>query len=82
MESPLKKEALRRFGIHLSEHRKKKKLSYRKMADQCDVDFSDIKKYENGEKDLRLLTILDLSIGLGVHPKELLNFVFDYENWL
>jgi len=73
-----KKEALERFGKRLSELRKEKKLSFRKLAVLCEVDYSDIKKYEKGMKDLRLLTILDLSSGLNVHPKELLNFDVDF----
>lgn len=50
----------------------KKGFSYRELAALCDVDHSDIKKYEDGEKDLRLVTIVDLALGLGVHPKELM----------
>lgn len=69
-----KKEILKKFGNRLSELRKAENLSFRELAARCDVDHSDIKKYENGEKDLRLLTIVDLAIGLDVHPQELLNF--------
>jgi transcriptional regulator with XRE-family HTH domain len=79
MDSKAKeKEALERFGKRLSELRKERKLSFRKLAVLCEVDYSDIKKYEKGMKDLRLLTILDLSSGLNVHPKELLNFDVDF----
>lgn len=69
-----KKEILLKFGNNLKEIRMKKGFSYRELAALCDVDHSDIKKYEDGEKDLRLVTIVDLALGLGVHPRELLGF--------
>jgi transcriptional regulator with XRE-family HTH domain len=69
-----KKEILLKFGANLKAHRLKKDLSYRQLAALCDVDHSDIKKYEDGEKDLRLATIVDLAHGLGIHPKDLMNF--------
>jgi len=48
------------------------------LAALCEVDHSDIKKYEKGLKDLRLLTIIDLATGLNVHPKELIDYDFDF----
>lgn len=77
MESQQKKEVLIRFGKQLNALRRKKNLSFRELSLHCDVDFSDIKKYEKGEKDLRLVTIVDLAMGLGVHPSELLKFDID-----
>jgi transcriptional regulator with XRE-family HTH domain len=78
MESKKKKEALAQFGENLRKLRKAKKLSLRKLAALCDVDHSDINKFERGEKNIRVLTIIELSIGLGVNPKELLNFDSDF----
>lgn len=78
MEEKYKKKVLISFGLHLSALRKKKKLSFRKLSSLCDIDFSDIKKYEKGQVDLRLLTLVDLAIGLGVSPAELLNFEIDF----
>lgn len=65
---------LTKFGAHLKELRLQKKLSYRKMALKCKVDHSDIQKYEKGNTNLTLLTLLELAKGLGVEPKELLDF--------
>ncbi len=78
MEAKDKDKVLIQFGKRLTALRKKKKLSFRKLAAQCDVDYSDIVKYEKGKKDLRLTTVVDLAIGLGVHPAELLTFDFDF----
>jgi transcriptional regulator with XRE-family HTH domain len=78
MDNKRKKEVLARFGKQLNALRKNSDLSLRELAARCDVDHSDIKKYEDGEKDLRLLTMVELAIGLGVDPKELLNFDTDF----
>lgn len=69
-----KKQALAEFGNRLNQLRKAKKLSFRKLAILCDIDYSDIKKFEKGEVNITILTLIELSIGLDVHPKELLNF--------
>lgn len=78
MEAKHKKALLIQFGKRLATVRKKKKLSFRKLATQCDVDYSDIRKYENGQKDLRLTTIVDLASGLEVDPTELLDLDLDF----
>lgn len=78
MDSKKKKEALIQFGKRLSQIRRAKKLSYRKLATLCDVDYSDIKKFEKGEVNITIATLMDISMGLKVHPKELLNFDADF----
>ncbi|WP_242457706.1 helix-turn-helix domain-containing protein [Pedobacter sp. BS3] len=69
-----KQDILVKFGKRLSAIRKEKKLSYRKIATLCNIDHSDIKRYEDGKKNLTLLTITELATGLGIHPKDLLDF--------
>lgn len=59
---------------HLETLRKSKKLSFRKLALNCDIDHSDIKKFEKGEKNITLLTMLELAKGLGIPAKELMDF--------
>jgi HTH-type transcriptional repressor of puuD len=49
-------------------------LSYRKLAQKCDIDHSNISKIEKGEVDLRISTIQELAKGLKVHPQELFDF--------
>ena len=65
---------LKKFGKQLYNLRIAKKLSYRKMALNCSIDHSDIKKYEQGETNITLMTLFELAKGLGVEPKELLDF--------
>lgn len=62
------------FGLRVSQIRKEKELSYRKLAQQCDIDYSDISKIEKGQIRIQLPTVYELAKGLGVHPKELFDF--------
>ncbi|MDQ0966859.1 transcriptional regulator with XRE-family HTH domain [Flavobacterium sp. W4I14] len=62
------------FGKNLEKIKKAKKLSYRKIAANCNIEHSDIKRYVDGKINPTLLSLLDLAKGLDVHPSELLNF--------
>lgn len=64
------------FGNKLKDLREERGLSLREVAQNCDLDFSDIGKYEKGEVSVQLKTIYELAKGLGVHPKEFFNFEF------
>jgi transcriptional regulator with XRE-family HTH domain len=74
MISENQKEILARFGTHLKALRKKKKLSLRKLATNCNVEHADIKRYEDGEINPTLLTISELAKGLEIPLKELMDF--------
>lgn len=67
---------LKVFGKRVTELRKSKNLSYRKLAQRCNVDYSDISKIEKGLIKIQLPTILELAKGLEVHPKDLFDFDF------
>lgn len=62
------------FGKHLEKLRSEQNLTYRALSERCNIDYSDINKYEKGKKDLQLGTVLELSKGLNIHPKELFDF--------
>ncbi len=62
------------FGRKVEVFRKKLNLSYRQLAQKCDVDHSNISKIEKGEVDIRISTIQELAKGLDVHPHELFDF--------
>lgn len=68
------------FGKRVEEFRKKLNLSYRELAQKCDVDHSNISKIEKGEVDLRISTVQELAKGLDVHPKILFDFDFNGQN--
>jgi transcriptional regulator with XRE-family HTH domain len=65
------------FGKRVEKFRKSLGLSYRQLAQKCDVDHSNISKIEKGEVDIRISTIYELSKGLEVDPQELFNFKID-----
>ncbi|WP_426671972.1 helix-turn-helix domain-containing protein [Mucilaginibacter sp. McL0603] len=74
MISEVQKDALVKFGQHLQVLRKSKNLSLRKLALNCNIEHSDIKRYENGEINLTFLTIIELSRGLDIPVKELMDY--------
>lgn len=64
----------KRFGKNLQKIRERKKLSLLEVSYRCSIDNSKISKIEHGRFDIRLSTILELSKGLDIHPRELLAF--------
>lgn len=67
---------IEKFGENVLKRRNELKLSYRQLAQKCDVDFSAISKIEKGQKSLEFQTIIELAKGLEIHPKELFDFSF------
>ena len=68
------RDILVRFGKHIEKLRLEKNLSFREVAQRCDIDHANVKKIENGQLNIAVLTILELAKGLGVEPKELMEF--------
>ncbi len=66
-----------KFGENILKRRNELNLSYRQLAQKCDIDFSAISKIEKGQKSLDFNTIIELAKGLEIHPKELFDFDFD-----
>ncbi|MGS2763688.1 helix-turn-helix domain-containing protein [Sinomicrobium sp. M5D2P9] len=67
---------IRKFGENVFKRRNELKLSYRQLAQKCDVDFSAISKIEKGQKSLEFRTIIELAKGLEIHPQALFDFSF------
>lgn len=67
------------FGKQIEKFRIEQNLSYRQLAQRCDIDFSNISKIEKGEINIQLSSILQLAKGLSVNPKDLFDFKFDLE---
>lgn len=74
MVKEIDKTQLILFGQHFKVIRTRKKLSFRKLSQLCDVDYSDISKIEKGQINITLLTLFELAKGLDILPKELLDF--------
>lgn len=70
---------LKPFRVKLRKLRTQQGLSYRELSQKCDVDHSKIYKLEVDEgTNLNLSTLIELAKGLGVHPKELIDYPFDF----
>ncbi|PJX28493.1 transcriptional regulator [Psychroflexus sp. S27] len=68
------KSLLLLMGKRIKYLRKEQGLSLRKLAQRCDVDFSDINKIEKGERNMQMTTLFELAKGLEVHPRDLFDF--------
>ena len=65
---------LQKFGENILKRRIELGLSYRQLAQKCDVDFSAISKIEKGLKSFEFSTIIELARGLEIHPRDLFKF--------
>ncbi len=62
------------FSRRVELFRKRLNLSYRELAQKCDVNHSNISKIEKGETDIRISTVHEPAKGLDVPPRELFDF--------
>lgn len=76
MISDKEREILKEFGRNLKALREKRSLSFREFSRLSGVNTGDLVKYENGDSGPNLLTLKKLSVGLKIHPKELIDFDF------
>jgi transcriptional regulator with XRE-family HTH domain len=67
-------EHLIKFGRHLKSLRLSKGLSLRRLAAKCNIDHSDIIKYERGEINMSFNSLIELSNGLEITVKELMDY--------
>ncbi|RDY57840.1 helix-turn-helix domain-containing protein [Flagellimonas nanhaiensis] len=67
------------FGENLKKIRKSKNLSFRKLAQRCDVDHANLNKIEKGTINISMNTIYEISKGLDIQPKELFDFEIKYD---
>lgn len=74
-----KNEFLILFGKEIEKQRIEQNLSYRQLAQRCDIDHSNISKIEKGEINITLSTILELCKGLKLQPKQLFDFKIDLD---
>ncbi|OXA84953.1 helix-turn-helix domain-containing protein [Flavobacterium hercynium] len=59
----------------------RKEESYEKIASRCNLDASKISKIEKGRIDFRINTIFEIAKGLRVHPMELLDIKFSFDEY-
>lgn len=75
MVSDSNKGILLQFGKRLKSLRQSKKLTLRKMALLCNIEYADIQRYETGQVNITLLSLAELAKALEVGPKDLLDFL-------
>jgi len=68
------------FGENLKRLREAQGLSLRSLSALCKLDHSDIAKIEKGQKNITILSVLELARALDVHPKKLLDLDFKLED--
>ena len=67
-------QILKNLGNRILSIRTSKDLSQEEVSYRCDVDRAKISKIENGSANCNVTTLIELAKGLGVEPKELLDF--------
>lgn len=73
------KKRMQQFRENLMRLRKERGLSQRSLSYLCDVDYSKIGKLErDADSNLTLTTLFELAKGLGIHPKELIDYDFEF----
>lgn len=76
---PKDKKRLVKFREKLALLRQERGLSQRGLSSLCDVDHTKISLLESDpDTNLNLSTLFELARGLNVHPKELIDYEFDF----
>jgi transcriptional regulator with XRE-family HTH domain len=76
---PKDKKRLQKFRLNLIRLRQEKGLSQRGLSYLCDVGHAKISRLETDENaSLTVPTLFELAKGLGVHPKDLIDYDFDF----
>ncbi len=70
---------LKDFGLLVKKQRELKKLTLEDLEFHTGIDSSDFNKIEQGKTNITFRTFLKVSIGLGIQPKELLDFKIDLD---
>lgn len=52
---------------------------YARIAERCNTSAARISDAANNKIDYRISTLIDIAIGLRIHPKELFDIYFDFE---
>ena len=68
------KARLKKIGAQLKKVRESKGMGQRELSSNCDIDYSKINKIEHSRVNMLVTTLIELAEGLGVHPRELLDF--------
>jgi transcriptional regulator with XRE-family HTH domain len=70
---------LNAFGANLKRIRNLKKLTAEEVATYANIEKKQIYRIEAGEHSPTISTIVAIAVALGVHPKKLFDFEFEFE---
>ena len=56
-------------------------LTYDKISRRCNTTAARISDVANNKIDCQISTLIDIAIGLRVHPKDLLDIDFDFDKY-
>ena len=65
-------EALKQVGDKIREIRTRKQISQENLANECDIDYSQINRMELGKVNFSISYLYKIAKALKVEPKELL----------
>lgn len=72
-------KGISQFGNHLRNIRKLKGISQEELANLADVELSQISRIERGVINTSISQILQIAKALKIHPKELFDFDFSFD---
>ncbi len=74
-------DRMRKFRELLIQFREEKGLGQRELSLRCDIHHSKISVLETKlDSNLTLTTLFELAKGLGIHPKDLIDYDFDFDS--
>jgi len=74
------RKRLAKIGDNLRKIREGMKFSQEDLAAHCKVERAKISKIENATANHYVTTLIEIAYGLNIHPKNLLDVNFDFEN--
>lgn len=68
------------FGANLKRLRAAKKLSREALAAQAGIEPKQVYRIEVGESSPTIATVVTIATAMGMHPKKMFEFDFDFKN--
>lgn len=59
----------------------KGEVPYSKISEKCNITAARISDVANNKIDCQLSTFIEIATGLRIHPKELFDIIFDFEEY-
>jgi len=63
---------LKGIGLKVKKARRSKGITIRKLGSLCNMDYSNLSRFENGQKNIRILTLKSIAKVLNMDMKDFL----------